>query len=211
MNLLADWQSGFRFTWTGGGGIPGIVNNVQWRDYRNVDLRLSKSVKAFAANIQLFMDVNNVFNIKAMTASPSNVGYGFFDTNDYNDYMKSLHLPPEIADLLSYGNVPGNDRPGMFRKDGVAFVPIGYVNDAAALPKTPPRLETGRRLLYYVRATGEYMEFQNGALSKADAAFVNQVLKDKAYIDMPNQGFLTFLNPRDIFFGVNISFDVKPF
>ncbi len=211
VNFLADWQSGFRFTWTGGGSIPGIVNNVQWRDYRNVDLRLSKSFKAFAANIQLFMDVNNVFNIKDMTASPSNVGYGFIDTNDYNDYMKSLHLPAEIADPLGYGNVPGNDRPGIFRKDGVAFVPIAYVNDAAALPKTPPSLETGRRLLYYVRATGEYMEFQNGALSKADAAFVNQVLKDKAYIDMPNQGFLTFLNPRDVFFGVNISFDVNPF
>jgi hypothetical protein len=35
---------------------------------------------------------------------------------------------------------------------------------------------------------------------------VQQVLDDKAYIDMPNQGFLTFLNPRDIFFGLRLSF-----
>jgi hypothetical protein len=179
---------------------------VKWRDFYNVDLRLSKTLKVAKSNIQFFMDVNNVFNLKYMEQ------YGFVDGRDYETYMKSLHLPQDIGDPLGYGNVPGKDRPGTSRKPGVAFVPVKYVAEAAGLPQTPPSLEPGRRLLYYLRETGEYMEFQNGALSKADGAFVNQVLKDKAYIDMPNQQFLTFLNPRDIFFGVNITFDVfSPF
>jgi hypothetical protein len=40
----------------------------------------------------------------------------------------------------------------------------------------------------------------------ADGQRVDQVLSDKAYIDMPNQGFLNFLNPRDVYWGVRLSF-----
>jgi hypothetical protein len=58
--------------------------------------------------------------------------------------------------------------------------------------------------IYYERATGTYLVHQNGAWVDADATRVAQVIKDKAYIDMPNQAFLTFLNPRDIFFGIRI-------
>jgi hypothetical protein len=34
------------------------------------------------------------------------------------------------------------------------------------------------------------------------------VLDDKAYIDMPNQETFTFLDPRKIFFGIRLSFDM---
>ena len=214
LNILGDWESRFHFTWTGGGSIPGIVNNVKWKNFYNVDLRVSKTLKIAKANVQFFMDINNALNFKQMTATfdpfsgTGSIGLGFVDGRDYEAYMKSLHLPKDIGDPLGYGNVPGKDRPGMYRNPNVAFVPIAYVSTAGSLPATPPSLEPGRRLLYYVRETGEYVEFQNGALIKADGGFVNQVLKDKAYIDMPNQQFLTFLNPRDIFFGVNLTFDI---
>jgi hypothetical protein len=33
------------------------------------------------------------------------------------------------------------------------------------------------------------------------------VLDDKAYIDMPNFDSINFLEPRNIFFGVRLSFD----
>jgi hypothetical protein len=82
-----------------------------------------------------------------------------------------------------------------------------YARSAANLPATPPALEPGRRLLYYVEETGSYMEYQNGAWQTADPAFVGQVLKDKAYIDMPNASTFWFLDPRQIFFGVRLSFD----
>jgi len=34
---------------------------------------------------------------------------------------------------------------------------------------------------------------------------VSYVLDNRAYIEMPNMEFLTFLNPRNIFFGLRVS------
>jgi hypothetical protein len=119
------------------------------------------------------------------------------------DYLASLHLPKSDA----HSNIPGNDKVGDYRKPGVEFVPMEYAHSAANLPATPPSLEPDRRLLYYVEETGSCMEYQNGAWQTADPAFVGQVLKDKAYIDMPNASTFWFLDPRQIFFGVRLSFD----
>ncbi|MBL7074829.1 TonB-dependent receptor [candidate division KSB1 bacterium] len=163
LNVLGTWRSGYHLTWTGGGTIPGIVNNVQWRDHYNVDLRLSKSYQIGGAGIQFFMDVTNVFNFKYMTR------YGFVDPIDYNGYMKSLHLPAEIGDELGYGNIPGDDRPGDYRT--VPYEPYD--------PDDP------------------------------DEERKKRILETKAYIDMPNQQYLTFLDPRNIFWGLKVSFDIK--
>lgn len=159
-SFVASWTSGYYFTWAGGGSIPGIENNVQWQDYSNVDLRISKSFHIMGVNLQIFADISNLFNYKYMT------GYGFFDGNDYNAYMKSLHLPAEIGDPLGYGNIPGDDKPGDAR-------------------------------------TGPYIPWDpNASQSQKD-----EWTKNKSYIDMPNQEYFTFLNPRDVFWGLKLSFD----
>lgn len=161
LNVLGSWRAGYYFTWAGGGSIPGIVNNVQWNDFYNVDLRLSKSLKIANANVQFFVDVFNALNFKYMTE------YGFVDGKDYEAYMKSLQLPKSIGDPLGYGNIPGSDRPGDYR-------------------------------------TGPYIPWDDNA----DEATKDKWRQDKSYIDMPNQDFLTFLNPRDVFFGLSVTFDV---
>jgi len=163
LNILAVWRSGYHFTWTGGGSIPGIENNVQWKDYYNIDLKFSRNFKIGKANVQFFVDISNVFNFKYMT------NYGFVDSPDYLAYMKSLHLPAKVGDELGYGNIPGNDRPGDYRT-----VPYEAYD-----PDDP------------------------------DEARKKRILDTKAYIDMPNQQFFTFLDPRDIFWGMRISFDIK--
>ena len=43
----------------------------------------------------------------------------------------------------------------------------------------------------------------------ADQATKDQWLKNKSYIDMPNQTFLTFLNPRDIFWGLRVTLELQ--
>jgi hypothetical protein len=35
---------------------------------------------------------------------------------------------------------------------------------------------------------------------------MDKILKDKAYIDMPNQTYFNFLNPRQVLFGINVAF-----
>jgi len=164
LNILADWRAGDWATWTGGGSIPGILYNVQWRDYTNLDLRFSKNFRFGSANIEFFLDITNVFNYQYMTSDQ-----GFVDAEDYNNYMKSLHLPAEIGDELGYGNIPGNDRPGDFRT--VPYEPYD--------PNDP------------------------------DEARKKRILETKAYIDMPNQEFFTFLNPRNFFWGLRASFDLS--
>ncbi len=165
LNILATWRSGRHLTWTGGGSIPGIENNVQWKDLYNVNLKFSRNFRIGTADIQFFVDISNVFNFKYMT------NYGFVDSPDYIAYMKSLHLPAKIGDELGYGNIPGNDRPGDYRKPGVKYEPYD--------PNDP------------------------------DEARKKRILDTKAYIDMPNQQFFTFLDPRDIYWGIRVSFDIK--
>ncbi len=161
LNVLGDWRAGFYFTWFGGGGAsnPGVVNNVQWKDFQNVNLRLNKNFRLGGAELQFFMDMRNALNYKYMSQ------YGFVDGQDFDAYMQSLHLPEKIGNELPYNNIPGNDRPGDFRN--VRYQPYN---------ETAP----------------------NDANVKANA-----------YIDMPNQTFFTFLNPRDIFWGVKLNFDIR--
>lgn len=166
LNILGNWRAGQWSTWTGGGSIPGVRNNVQWRDYFNIDLRFSKNFRLGRTNIEFFVDITNATNYKYM--DPGSL-IGFVDAADYTAYMKSLHLPAEIGDKLGYGNIPGNDRPGEFRT--VAYEPYD--------PNDP------------------------------DEDRKKRILDTKAYIDMPNLEYFTFLNPRDIYFGLRLSFDIK--
>jgi hypothetical protein len=195
LNILASWSSGFYFTWVGGGSVPGVQNNIQWRDQYGMDIRLSKNFRLFGnTNIQLFMDVSNVLNLKQLTT------YGFVDNTDYENYLKSLHLPREFNQY--YGNIPGDDRPGDYRKAGVVFQPMVHTRmlSAVSTPHTRP--------IYYEEASGKYYRWVNNTWQQADQGEVDRVLKDKAYIDMPNQDWFNFLNPRNVFFGIRLSFDI---
>jgi hypothetical protein len=146
----------------------------------------------------------------------NNVNGGPFEgpgnsSSDYDDYMKSLHLNPDVfgdREINSYINIAGNDRPGDYRPNNVAFVPIEVAANKAALDgliSSIGTLEAGRRVLGYDAAARTYYELRNGAWVSADQGFVNQVLDDKAYIDMPNETYRTFLNPRAFILGLRIS------
>lgn len=110
INFLGSWSSGTYFSWTGPGGTrPGFSNNIQWSDFWNVDMRISKAFKYGPVNLEVFADIFNVFNFKYL-------GYraGFVDGKDYDAYMASLHLP-EAYNEFNYGNKVGNDKPGDIR------------------------------------------------------------------------------------------------
>lgn len=194
--FLATWQAGYYVTWTGGGSIPGINNNVRWKDSYNLNLRLSRTFRAMDSSINFFADFNNVLNTRYLTQN------GFVDGDDYNDYMKSLHLPANKLEPLrgSYLSVPGSDRPGTYRQSSVQFQPIVAVNNIASVANPH------ERPLYYNYADENYYQYRNGSFVLADKSFVDKVLKDKAYIDMPNLTSFAFFNPRNVVFGVRITF-----
>ncbi len=111
LNILANWKTG-RYTTYNPKSIPGIINNVQWEDRFNMDMRLSKSFDIGMFNIQLYLDVSNVLNTKQLSFS------GFANKFDYLDYLESLNFDWEE------GVEHGNDKIGTVRPDNVAYDPL---------------------------------------------------------------------------------------
>ena len=194
--FLASWQRGYAVTWAGGGSNPNINNNLRWVDSHNVDLRLTRTVRAFDTDLNFFVDISNVLNTRYLTQN------GFVDGNDLGDYYRSLHLPANKLEPLrgAYLAPPGKDQPGDFRKENIAFQPIVAVVNIFNL-QSPHE-----RPLYYNELDKRYYQFRNGNWVDADPDFVKQVLDDKAYIDMPNLSSFAFFNPRNVIFGIRITF-----
>jgi hypothetical protein len=203
VNLLGEWRKGQAFIWSNRGTFPELDNNVRWKDYWMFDLRFTKHLNTNFGSAQLFADINNIFNIRHLYRFTS---FDVRNTNDFDFYMRSLHLPGDIyKDLrdqtaLPYIWIPGGDQPGDFRKTGVDFQPIETTNKLTdiAAPSTDA--------WYWAKETGEYSRWTGTAWESVPDDELQQVLDDKAYIDMPNMRFSSFFNPRSVTFGVRVSF-----
>ncbi len=199
--FLVNWVSGYWMTWNPN-NLNGVLYNVKWKDFQNVNLKISKVFSFGKTRVKIFADIYNLLNTKYLS------GEGFYDAYDYNYYMYSLHLPNDVANQLGksgnpYPNIPGHDRPGDYRKAGVAFQPVEWAANIANL--ATPNADA----IYYDAGTKRYMEYRDTGWQEVDSGRMDKILENRAYIDMPNQSFLNFLNPRDIFLGINVSFDLK--
>jgi outer membrane receptor protein involved in Fe transport len=192
-NILLDWQSGPWETFNPL-NVSSVQNNVQEADFFNSTLRLNKTFVLNRAKIQFFADITNLFNYRRMTMNAWGASSG-----DRINYFNSLHLPKSKA----YDNIPGNDRVGTYRKPGADFQPIEQRTSIDPLKDTG---DPG--VIYYEKTAGKYVEFGTGGWADVDKNRMDRILKDKAYIDMPDRSSFAFLNPRDVFFGIRISFDL---
>ena len=136
ISLLGEWRRGSQWRWAGGGGAPPeLQENVRYRSYLNFDLRFTKHINTRFGAAQMFVDISNVFNRRHLYNATAFIS----QNRDFDRYMWSLHLPGDIYDQMNtvdgtlpyaekenlpYIWVPGNDRPGDFRKPGVKYQPI---------------------------------------------------------------------------------------
>ncbi len=136
------------------------------------------------------VDVNNLFNRMTL-----------WDTGDQK-YRESLHLPKSDA----YGNIPGDDKLGDYRKPGVEWQPMKYQEIIQGT--TPPALNTNTIPIYYEGSTGTYWEIVDNQWIEVSKSKIDQINADKAYIFNPGASTWWFLNPRTVVFGVRLSFDL---
>ncbi len=216
ITFLGEWRKGQSMTWngqslvaaTGGSADRAIRGNVSWQDYYMLDMRISRNFATRFGTAQVFVDVANLLRIRHLYLSGGRVFSN--GVSDLQDYMKSLHLPEEIFPEGYGGEYPrvfGDDQPGDFRKPGVAYVPIIVGSLPADGDGTRPLYYVPDEDTYYQWNGSEFAHIRSGStFTVADGRYVDQVLGDKAYINMPNLTWGTFLNPRNIFFGVRLSF-----
>jgi outer membrane receptor protein involved in Fe transport len=202
-NVFGDFMVNILLRWTAGGwttynpnGIGSynplnfytapnnkIQNNVQYVDYFDGALRVSKAVVIKPVTVQIFADISNLFNAMRLN-------------NTYDkDYRLSLHLPKSIA----YNNIPGDDKFGDYRTPGVEWQPMETGGHSGVPSST--------RVWYYDENTKTYWQYTGGWV-QVDQKKVDQALNDRAYINMPNPSTYWFLNPRTITWGLRISFDI---
>ena len=155
MHPLAGWSLNFVATWGAGSygtynpnSIPGVVDNVQWADSYNIDIRFMKMVRLYDFDIQVYMDVQNVFNFKHLNYA------GFVDSYDYQDYLASLCFS------WMEGDKKGTDRIGEYRPNGVAYDPLepNSSNDPAITARNNARKD---KKSYINMPNDESMTFLN--------------------------------------------------
>ena len=189
ISLLGSWQMGSMMTWP-----SGSLNRMRMRDYYNFDMRFARSFDVAGRRVQFFADITNLLNTRRLSFN------GFVDGVDQTRYMESLHLP-EHRDV---NNIPGNDKPGDFRKPGVEWQPMFPISRRSEFTLEEDNMPLPGAI-YYERDSGLWIEFTNGRWRMVDQSVVDQALKDKAYIEMPSQTWQSFLNPRQFYFGIRLS------
>ena len=116
LGLLYEWKSGDWMTWDPL-NTHKLQNNVQWKDYSNLDLRVSKDILIGQTRFSFYVDIANALNTKRLSM------LGFSDQKDWDAYMRSLHLPMYDAPEYKGQNLtPGNDRPGDIRSDDKPYI-----------------------------------------------------------------------------------------
>ncbi|MCK5087775.1 MAG: TonB-dependent receptor [Melioribacteraceae bacterium] len=116
LNILADWKKGSYETYNPN-NIPGIINNVEWNDWFNIDLRLAKVFDIGFVSTQIYLDISNLLDTKHLSSA------GFADNFDRIDYMNSLNFSWED------GVENGDDKIGDYRPVGVEYDPLEFNPD----------------------------------------------------------------------------------
>jgi outer membrane receptor protein involved in Fe transport len=111
LNVLAEWKTG-RYETYNPNLIPGIENNVQWVDFLNIDLRLSKIFNFDNFDMIFYLDISNLLDHKQLSFA------GFSNSFDYNNYLESLNFSWEDEEEK------GEDKIGDYRSYNVKYDPL---------------------------------------------------------------------------------------
>jgi len=205
--ILSDWHMSFTGYWKAGsyasyGNVAGIVNNVRWKDGYNVNSKLSKTWHLGNVNVTFLAEAFNLFNFKHFST------YGMAQGVHYVRYQESLQFKEEVYEELGFKHLAGDDRLGEYRDPDVDYQPMDYINAAYQDDDKLIPYAEDEGVYFWVDEENAYMTYSatDGWTDVSDSE-VQKVLDDKAYIYNPPNESLTFLNPRDIFMGLKLSYN----
>jgi len=204
--ILGDWHLSFNSRWVAGayatyGNVAGIVNNVRWKDTYNVNGKLSKTYRVGPLNVTLLGEAFNLLNFKNFSTASMATG------QNYVDYQESLQFPAEVYEELGFNHLAGDDRLGDYRPEDVDYQPMDYQYAACNLDGSAIGGVEG--VYYWIEQESKYMSYSetDHAWTEIPDSDVQKVLDKKAYINNPPNESLMFLAPRDLFFGVKLSYN----
>lgn len=142
INFLLGWKAGEYLTWDldrSLGTYEELQDKLQWKGQYSADLRVGKQISGDKANVQLFMEVTNVFNLKYISMQ------GFAAGDDWRSYLESLHLPMYRDEQFeAAGYTGGNDRVGDRKSDDKPYINMPNRNFLTYL--NPRRITLGLRI-----------------------------------------------------------------
>ena len=189
LTLLSSFRSGSTWDWQ----ENNRTRYRPWVDTYNLNSRLSRTFGTSMGDLELFIDVSNVFNTKWLSYA------GFAGSKDWESYRESLHLPWED------GLDKGNDELGTYRDWDIDFRQFVTVDSIGMVEGTPRS-----NMIFWDKSADSYRKWDDASNDWAENPIsqseIDQLIEDKAYIDMPNIQSMSFLNPREITFGVRIKF-----
>lgn len=133
LTLYGEWKAGNYFT-ANPADINNINMNMQWPDYYMFDLKFTKKIEFLGIKSTIFMDVSNLFNIKVNLmyrgyCFTKDSGDDFEDWQDFNNYIKTLHLPEwkskdydNFRDEEAGYYIPGKDKVGDLSSNGKPYI-----------------------------------------------------------------------------------------
>jgi hypothetical protein len=125
ISFLGRWERGETFTWNPA-DIRNVSDNLRWPDYYMLDLKVSKRIDFLGVKANLYVDINNFFNIKVNWMYEE---WCFRNDTDHDNYLASLKLPmyddPRYDQLRKTNPglyIAGDDKPGDLRSDGKSYI-----------------------------------------------------------------------------------------
>jgi len=215
--LLGDWSLSVRASWYDAGyyvsRTRGFYSDIiEIRDSWACDMKLMKPFRYNKFNVSFVMEIDNVFNLKRLSLAGQSLGasYSVLDGYQLDNYIESLHFPTAAYEETKKKHISPTHYPDGTKKKadkyldyrpmGVAYQPLYYATNTTQI--------TDPSMIYYLEQTGSWNRLEGGAIVQVPDSEIIQILESKAYIDNPANTAYMFLNPRNIYVGLQFSIDL---
>ena len=216
-NLLGNWSLSLRGSWYDAGyyinRTRGFYSNIiETRDSWYCDAKIFKPFRFKNLNVSFVMEIDNIFNLKRLSLAGQALGssYALVDGYQFDNYFESLHFPTAAYEETDQSHLSPTyypegtkakaDKYLDYRPSGVDYQPMNFATNLTQV--------TNPLMIYYVEETGMWSRVVEGNVVQVPDNEITNIIETNAYIDNPANTPYLFMNPRDIYVGLQFSIDL---